>query len=341
MKATTHTIRLAAGAVLLALFVVGCAAGVGSAGTVGPRPATESPGAVPTPTVEPTEPTPAGTPATPAPSRAPGSTASPRPTARPTASTAATRKIALKAYFLLYADSSDDAAQIVPAYRQVEQTQAVATAAMKALLAGPTDQERAHDLRVGTLGTAIPERTLLLGINIQNGLATVDLSREFGTGGDLESMALRMGQVVYTLTQFPTVDRVAFRLDGRPIKAIEGHEGTGHDAVGRDAYLDQLPAIFVDSPAWGAPAASVVVASGKANVFEAQFMAALVRWTPEGDRILVQRSVMATCGTGCWGDFQVRFSVPSSARGGELHLRVWEPSAQDGRPVNVVEYPLR
>ena len=32
----------------------------------------------------------------------------------------------------------------------------------------------------------------------------------------------RLAQVVYTLTQFTTVDRVSFKLDGKPVKALFG-----------------------------------------------------------------------------------------------------------------------
>ena len=57
---------------------------------------------------------------------------------------------------------------------------------------------------------------------------------------------------MYTLTQFPTVDQVLFKLDGQPVDHFGG-EGVALDQpVGRDDYTNQLPAIFVDRPAWGA-----------------------------------------------------------------------------------------
>ena len=72
------------------------------------------------------------------------------------------------------------------------------------------------------LGTTIPAGTTLRGLTIKNGLATVDLSKQFESGGGSLSMQLRVAQVVGTLTQFPTVKRVAFRIDGKPVESIGG-----------------------------------------------------------------------------------------------------------------------
>jgi spore germination protein GerM len=310
-----------------------CSTGIGAAGSIAPRQTSE-----PTDVAASPDATSAASASTPAQSSRPtgaGSTAKPTPAQTPTQTP--TGKMALKVYFLDYQSSDDSPPVIVAVNRTLDRTQAVATAATRALLAGPTNQERAHDLRVGTLGTDVPGRTVLLGITIQNGLATVDLSSEFESAGPRG-----VAQVVYTLTQFSTVDRVNFRLDGQPIKAIDGQRRTLNRPATRADYMNLLPAIFVDQPSWGSNVSGTIRVSGKANVFEAQFMAALVAWSPEGDRILVQRSVMATCGTGCWGDFETTLTAPTSlASNTELHLRVWEPSARDGSPTNVLEYPLR
>ena len=46
---------------------------------------------------------------------------------------------------------------------------------------------------------------------------------------------------------------------------------------------------------------------------------------------------MATCGTGCWGTFKesIAYDVAKAQWG---TLRVFEPSARDGAPINVTEY---
>ncbi len=79
------------------------------------------------------------------------------------------------------------------------------------LFKGPT---AAESNSVPAITSTIPDNTLLLGVTLTDGVATVDLSREFESGGGSFSMSGRLAQVVYTLTQFPEIESVAFELDG-------------------------------------------------------------------------------------------------------------------------------
>jgi len=231
---------------------------------------------------------------------------------------------------------------LVPVLRTVPKSPTTATAAMKALLAGPSAKERAARPPIQTL---IPAGSKLLGIEISGGLATVDLSAEFASlspddaasGFGVFSLRGRLAQVVYTLTQFTTVDRVSFKLEGKPVKVFSSEEIGLNKPVTRATYRDRyLPLIFVDRPAWGAadPSGSHIV--GLANVFEAQFRIALLDRT---GKVLVDRQVTATCGTGCWGRFNVTLSydLPIAQWG---TLRVWDISEYSGKPVAVREYPV-
>src|SRR5688572_595987 len=96
---------------------------------------------------------------------------------------------------------------ISPVRRSAAATPAVARAAVEALLAGPSADETGEELE-----TAIPEATSLLDLSIADGVATVDLSGAFDETGSPASLHGRVAQVVATLTQFPTVELVAFRL---------------------------------------------------------------------------------------------------------------------------------
>ena len=120
--------------------------------------------------------------------------------------------------------------------RAVPATTDVAANAIRALIAGPT----AAEAEAG-LASAVPTDTLLLGIAIHDGLATIDLSREFEAGGGTFGMIARLGQVVYTLTQFPTIDRVEFRLDGEPVTVFSSEGLLLEEPVSRADYLAALP----------------------------------------------------------------------------------------------------
>ena len=122
--------------------------------------------------------------------------------------------------------------------RTLPYTQAVATAALNALLAGPTAQEQAT---WPAISTAIPAGTKLNGVTVADGIAKVDLSSEFESGGGTFSVTARLAQVVYTLDQFPTVDAVEFYLDGVKVDMFSG-EGLILDGPQTfDDYDDLLP----------------------------------------------------------------------------------------------------
>ncbi|MGZ4272847.1 MAG: Gmad2 immunoglobulin-like domain-containing protein [Solirubrobacteraceae bacterium] len=193
--------------------------------------------------------------------------------------------------------------------------------------------------RGGGLSTQIPAGTKLLGVRVRHGLATVDLSRRFESGGGSLSMQARVAQVVYTLTRVPGVKRVAFRLDGRPVKAIGGEGVIVAPSVDRAAFEQMAPAILVESPLPGTAVASPLQVSGSANVFEATFVVEVTDWD---GRIIAHRTVHATSGTGTRGTFvaTVRFTAPSGGPA-RLTLIAFEPSAKDGSPTNEVEIPLR
>jgi spore germination protein GerM len=120
--------------------------------------------------------------------------------------------------------------------RTVPYTRAVATVAMTELLAGPTAAEKTI---WPAIDTAIPAGTKLLGVTVANRVAKVDLSGEFASGGGTFSVTARLAQVVYTLTQFPTVDAVEFYLNGARVDVFSS-EGLILDGPQRLEDYDAL-----------------------------------------------------------------------------------------------------
>ena len=285
-----------------------------TAPSVEPGPSDETPSIPPSPSASPTG--------------SPSSSPSSSPSGEPSPSTPAETMI-VRAYYLL--DGAPGVEGLVPTLRVVPKSTGVARAAMNALL--DPDVVLA---RYGQLSTGIPSGTQLLGIAVKNGVATVDLSSEFASGGGSASATYRLGQVTYTLTQFPTVRSVLFQVEGRTVTTF-GPEGIVLDGPqARKDFEDLLPSIFVDRPAFGAAADNPTRVTGNANVFEATFRVALLDGSGKS---LVDQHTMATCGTGCRGTFDVtlQYDVPRAQWG---TLRVYFGSAKDGSPQDIRDYPV-
>ena len=221
---------------------------------------------------------------------------------------------------------------LVGVHRTHQPTQLVATAAVDALLAGPTPDER-----LTGLGSAVPPGTKLIGIAIHNGVATVDLTSEFQSGAGSRSMQLRLGQIVYTLTQFPTVQKVLFNLDGSPVNVFSSEGIVLDHPVGRSDYVDLLPAITVDKPASGDRVTSPVTVSGTADVFEANLT---VEVHDAHDRVVGKTFTTATCGTGCAGSFSVPVTYRVSGTQPGTIVVHDDDAAGTGRPPHEVRIPV-
>ena len=300
--------RAAAFIAALAGLLAACSSPVGVAGSV-PTPSTAASSASPAASAIATTPPASGAPST-TPSESPGAT------------------IAVRVY-LFQPDRAGGDAHLVPVTRTVPNTRAVATAAVRELLSGPAPDE------TGLL-TMIPAGSQLLGITIDGNVATVDLTGTFESGGGSASMLGRLAQLVFTATQFPTVDAVRLRLDGKPVDSIGGEGVVVGAGVGRTAATSSLPPIFVDGPTWGGAFPNPGRVTGLANVFEAQFT---IQVLDGQGRVLSESPVRASCGTGCWGTFDVTipYRVASPQPG---TLRVLDASPKDGTPIDVRDYPV-
>jgi len=200
--------------------------------------------------------------------------------------------------------------KVWPALREVAETEAVAKAALDALLAGPTEQE---ETELG-FSTAIPAGAELESVEISDGVARVELSAELPE----ESLA----QVAYTASQFPTVESVEIQ----------------DQAVTRADFEDVTPAILVESPLSFEDVTSPLRVTGTANTFEATFTYEL---TDTDGLIVDENFVTATSGTGTRGTFDFTTAPFTAPFDGVGSLIVFERSAMDGSRINLVEIPIR
>lgn len=200
--------------------------------------------------------------------------------------------------------------KVWPVLREVEETDAVATASLEELLAGPTPQEEDELF----FSTAIPDDVELGSVTVEDGVARVELSAELPP----EALA----QVVYTATQFSTVDSVE----------------VGPDNYTRADFEDLTPAILVESPLYFQEVGNPVRATGTANTFEATLQYEL---TDTDGRIVDSGFVTATSGSGTRGTFDFttkEYEIPFDGIGA---LFVFELSAKDGSRTNLREIPVR
>jgi immunoglobulin-like protein involved in spore germination/sporulation and spore germination protein len=254
----------------------------------------------------------------------PSASVSPSPTGSPTTSPSPTRRLTFEVWFTR-------GGRLFPSRRTKPFEPSVGRLALTAMLQGPNGPERNAGL-----ATAVPDRTVLRGLTIRDSVATVDLSADFGSPGTATSEKLRVTQVVFTLTQFPTVRSVLVRVDGQTVTAFGSSRFPLDRPLKRRSFESLLPAIVVTAPAIGAAVSSPVVVKGTANVFEATVS---LRILDARGREIVKSFTTATCGTGCRGDYSkaIRFSVSEGQPG---TIVVFEASAQDGRPINVVRIPV-
>jgi hypothetical protein len=206
---------------------------------------------------------------------------------------------------------------------------AIAGFSIRALLQGPDGSERAAGL-----STTIPTGTQVNGITIHNGTADIDLSAAYASGGGTLSMTARLAQVVYTLTQFPTVQRVTFRLDGTRVTAFGGEGIVLDKPVTRARFAELLPPIFVDTPARGATVRSPVRVSGLADVFEGQFT---VEVRTAAGRVLARGSGHAAMGTYAPFSLDLTWQVRHTEAGSVV---AYARSAKNGSVIDLVTVPV-
>jgi len=221
---------------------------------------------------------------------------------------------------------------VLPVAREVPTTVAVARAALVQLFVGPTAAETQG---VPAISTAIPSGVQVLGLTINEDIATIDLSSEFGATEDSATVAQRAAQVVFTLSRFDSVAEVLFHQDGKPVSIQIGDGSLVSRPVGIWDYLEFAAAITVETPVYGGPAGNPLRVTGFGALFEATFQYALA---DDDGQILEEGIAMTNNGTG-WGgfDFTIDYEVDERQVGA---LIVWANSAKDGSQVDVREYPV-
>lgn len=155
---------------------------------------------------------------------------------------------------------------------------------------------------LAALGLAAP-------ISINNGTATVerdDATRE------------QVAEMVYTLTQYPTIQRV---------------DVAGKTGLTRAHVAEFIPPILVENPAAGATTGMTIAVSGSASVYEATVVLEL----RQAGKVVQKKVVTAAEGAPGRGPFSGTLVAPAS---GHYIVAAYSPSAMDGSPQHEQDVPV-
>ncbi|MCM8803670.1 MAG: GerMN domain-containing protein [Candidatus Omnitrophica bacterium] len=100
------------------------------------------------------------------------------------------------------------------------------------LIKGPTEEEKGKGF-----STSLNENTKLLNVSVEDNIVNLNFSKEVEEGGGTLAMETRIAQIVYTATQFPTIKKVRFLIEG---KTIEYFSGEGITIVEKPVSRDDL-----------------------------------------------------------------------------------------------------
>jgi immunoglobulin-like protein involved in spore germination len=154
-------------------------------------------------------------------------------------------------------------------------------------------------------GAALGALGIDASVSIADGTATVAFDR---------ATQDEQAEIVYTLTQFPAVQRV---------------DVAGRKGLTREDFASYVPPILIESPAAGAEVPSPVRVSGTASVFEATLVVQLVR----DGKVVAKRTVTASEGAPGRGSFETSLQTTP----GDATVSAFAPSAADGSPQHRVD----
>lgn len=241
----------------------------------------------------------------------------------------ADQKLNLAVY---YVKMTADGAYLVREVHQVPYTKEVARAAMEELInANPVTPGAAR---------VLPSATKIRGINIRDGFATVDFSKEVlraNVGASGEELGIQ--SIVNTLTELPGVQKVSFLVEGKLDQEARdwwGHVGLYAQPFTRDVSKVYEPAMWVSSPAPGQKIGSPLEVRCSVRVFEGTVSA---RLTDDTGKLIAEGSRIENLTRPARGDLvlSMPFNVASSGHG-KLEV-VWK-SPKDGKELDRAVIPV-
>jgi hypothetical protein len=250
-----------------------------------------------------------------------GGSAAPSPTVAPPEATVVT---------IYYLVDSAGRMWLAPERHEVPDQPPIARGALEELIHG-TPQDRDHV-------TTVPDEARILDLGIRHGVATVDWSGEVleaSTGGEGEALGIQ--SIVWTLTEFPFIERVRFTVEGeaegpasngRLIEDWWGHVGLYEQPFDRAEAIEVLEPITVWRPLDGDAVGPSFIVEGEASTFEANVH---VRIFDQAGDLVQEEFATATEGGPGRGPFRLEIRIQDPPKSVETwRLEAYETNQETG-----------
>lgn len=112
----------------------------------------------------------------------------------------------------------DNAGYVVPVTRKVDKQEGIAKAAVTALVDSTINREETEYYGIYPV---LPQGTEVRGINLKEGIATIDFNDKFASYKDKAAERNIIASVVYTLTEFKTIDGVKILVNGKSVEKLK------------------------------------------------------------------------------------------------------------------------
>ena len=213
----------------------------------------------------------------------------------------------------------------------IPKTQAVAKAALEELLKNDAQTEGAF--------VSFREDQKILGIDIENGVATVNLSPEYllqDQSGNAETWSILA--MVNTLTEFPSIEEVKFLVNGEKTQVGGLASIKVPEKLVRDLSLVLEPEIWINTPEDGAVlSGNKVRVEGSAMVFEKTLHYKL---EDKDGNVLVEDFLTMAEELSVRDVFDFEIEIPETTAK-EFKLSLYGLSGKDGSPTGLVTHTFK
>lgn len=128
-----------------------------------------------------------------------------------TVNTEEVKKTDILAYY------EDENGFIVPVNTQIPWEEGIAKATLRSMVVGSETEKR---IAQSNLHGVLPEETQIRGMSIKDGLCRVDFSKNILNTTSIEQEENMISAITYTLTEFPTIDKVELQVEGQILAAL-------------------------------------------------------------------------------------------------------------------------